>query len=121
MFESAWASLLGGLAAHDADEVQQAIFEMGAIHNEIDEIPDLVVERLLTLLRNERMYTSALSGHVLNFFEFEAPYLTDRQKSLVTGFLRAHGDEFIHVHSQQVVAELREGKYLRPVGKDHPA
>jgi hypothetical protein len=113
MLETAWANLLSSLAGSDADGVQEAIFDLGAISNDVDEIPDFVVERLLTLLRNERMYTSELTGHVLNFFEFEAPHLTDRQKWLVIGFLNAHGDQFTHFHSQQVVAELREGKYLQ--------
>jgi hypothetical protein len=113
MFETAYAKLLTNLVEGDADAVQQAIFELGGVHNETDQIPDSVVERLVTLLRNERMYNSDLAGHVLNYFEFESPRLTDWQKRLVIGFLKAHGDQFSHVHSQQVVAELREGKYLQ--------
>ena len=57
------------------------------------------------------MYKSPYAGQLLNFFEFESPNLTDRQKWLCIGFLNAHGSEFSDVHSRQVVAELREGKY----------
>ena len=111
--ETAFAELLGCLAANDADGVQDAIFKLGAVHSGVDQIPDEIVERLLSLLRSERLYKSSLSGHVLNFFEFQAPYLSDRSKSLCVGFLNAHGDQFRHVHSHQVVAELREGEYLK--------
>jgi len=111
--ETAFAQLLGCIAANDADGVQKAIFDLGAIHNGIKQIPDDVVERILTLLRSERMYKSHHSGHILNFFEFEAPYLSDRAKNLCIGFLNAHGDRFEDVHSHQVVAELREHEYLK--------
>jgi hypothetical protein len=96
----------------DADGVQRAIFDLGPSHNGWAAVPDEVVERLLTLLRSDEMYSSRLAGHVLNYFEFEASSLSARQKSLCIGFLRAHGDNFTDVHSQQVVMELREGKYL---------
>ena len=96
----------------DADNVQRAIFDLSPIHNGWATVPDEVVERLLTLLRSDEMYSSRLAGHVLNYFEFEAPRLSADQKSLCIGFLKAHGDKFTGVHSRQVVAELREGKYL---------
>jgi hypothetical protein len=111
--ETAFANLLGCIAAHDASGVEQAVFDLTSIHCEYDQVPDHLVERLLTLLRNEKLYESPLAGYVLNFFEFEAPRLTARQKSLCAGFLNAHGDRFAHVHSQQVVAELRYGDYLK--------
>ena len=111
--ETAYGKLLGCIAANDSDGVEQAIFDLGSIHCDYDQVPDNLVECLLTLLRNEKMYKSPLAGHILNFFEFEAPRLTSRQKSLCIGFLNAHGDQFTHVHSQQVVAELREGDYLK--------
>ena len=111
--ETAFAQLLGCLAANDAGGVQDSIFDLDALHNGLDQIPDDLVERLLTLLRNERMYESPLAGHVLNFFEFGAPHLSDRAKSLCAGFINAHGDAFKHVHSQQVVVELRFGPYLK--------
>jgi hypothetical protein len=111
--ETAYADLLASLAANDAAGVQDAVFRLGAIHSDSSQVSDHVVERLLTLLRSERMYVSALAGHVLNFFEFEGPQLSDRAKLLCIGFLKAHGDEFSHVHSRQVVAELRAGAYLK--------
>ena len=111
--ETAFAKLLGCIAANDSDGTQKATFELGAVHNRSKQIPDDIVERILTLLRSERMYKSPLAAHLLNFFEFEAPYLSDRAKSLCIGFLNAHGDQFKNVLSHQVVAELREGRYLR--------
>jgi len=100
------------LNAGDADGVQQAIFDLSPIHNGWQVVPDEVVEGLLTLLRTSEMYNSRLAGHVLNYFEFEAPRLSARQKSLCAGFLKAHGDSFTDVHSRQVVVELRNGDYL---------
>ena len=99
------------LAGNDEEGVRDAIFDLGGIRNEWTKIPDEVVERLLTLLRNEKMYKSSLAGHILTFFEFESDKLTDRAKWLCIGFLNAHGDEFSDVHSQQVVTELRYGLY----------
>ena len=81
--------------------------------NGLDRIPDDVSERLLMILMNERTGESPLAGHILNFFEFESLYLSNRAKSLCTAFLLAYGDKFKHVHSQQVVNELRFGPYLR--------
>jgi hypothetical protein len=100
------------IALGNADGVQQVIFDLGPIPNRWRAVPDEVIERLLTLLRSDDMYDSPLAGHVLNYFDFEAPRLTARQKSLCTGFLNAHGDQFTDVLSRQVVAELREGTYL---------
>ena len=111
-FERQFAALRESLDAADAEGVQKAIFDLSAIANNWTTIPDEVVERLLTLLRDETMYKSRLAGHVLNYFEFEASKLSERQKWLCVGFLKAHGDEFTDTHSQQVVAELREGNYL---------
>jgi hypothetical protein len=97
----------------DEDGVQQAIFDLKAVCNGWDRVPDEVVEQLLTILRSEKMYSSELAGHVLNYFEFESHHLTSRQKSLCVGFLNAHGDQFTHFHSQEVVAELRHGYFLK--------
>jgi hypothetical protein len=96
----------------DADGVQQTIFDLSPIHNGWAAVPDEVVERLLTLLRSDEMYKSRLAGQALNYFEFGAPRLSARQKSLSIGFLKAHGDKFSDVHSRQVVGELRERNYL---------
>jgi hypothetical protein len=107
-----FAYLRACLDIGDADNVEQVIFDLGSAHNQWDAIPDEIVEGLLTLLRSGEMYKSRLAGRVLNYFESEAPRLSSRQKHLCIGFLNAHGDEFTDVHSQQVVSELREGKYL---------
>ena len=90
---------------------QAAIFDFGAITNDWAKIPDEVVERLLRLLSSQEMYKSPCSGHVLNFFESESRYLTDRQKWLCIVFLNENGDKFSDLHSQQVVTELRYGRY----------
>jgi hypothetical protein len=96
----------------DADGVQKAIFDLGPTPNNWTTIPDEVVEGLLNLLCRDDMYKSRLAGHILNYFEFEAPKLSEHQKRLCIGFLKAHGNEFTDVHSRQVVAELRGGNYL---------
>jgi len=112
-FEAKFARLQECLANGDADGVQDAIFDLGPLTNGWRVIPDEVVERLLTLLQGEQMYESQLAGHVLNYFEFEAPRLSARQKSLCTSFLNAHGDQFVDVLSRQVVTELRYDNYLK--------
>ena len=38
---------------------------------------------------------------------------SEHQKQLCVDFLRKYGDHFRHVHGMQVVAELREGDYLK--------
>jgi hypothetical protein len=111
--ETAFADLLGCLAANDSAGVQNAISKLGTIHNELDQVPDHVVERLLALLRSQRMCDSPLAGHVFNFFEFESSAISSRAKSMCRGFLDAHGDAFTHSHSRQVVTELRYGPYLK--------
>ncbi len=105
------ARLQGALQQENEKDVQDVMFDLCSIRNDWAEIPDEVVERLLTLLRNEEMYKSPYAGHLLNFFEFESDKLTDRAKWLCIGFLNAHGDEFSDVHSRQVVTELRYGLY----------
>jgi hypothetical protein len=101
------------LANGDGDGVRDAVFGLNSINNGWEVVPDEIVERLLTLLRSEQMYESPLAGHVLNYFEFESPRLSARQKSLYIGFLNAHGDQFLNIHSRQVVTELRHDSYLK--------
>lgn len=100
------------LANRDADGVQDAIFSLSPIVNGWWHNPDEVVERLLALHTSEQMYESSLAGHVLNYFEFESPSLSKRQKGLCIGFLNAYGDQLVDVHSRQVVTELRFENYL---------
>lgn len=111
--EESVARLRECIAHGDADGVQDAIFGLSPLENGWKTVPDEVVERLLTLLRSEQMYKSHLAGHVLNYFEFESPRLSSRQKWLCIGFLNAHGDQFVDVHSRQVVTELRYEAYLK--------
>lgn len=106
------AQLREHLALGSEHAVQQVIFELGPIHNGWHEVPDEVAEGLLTILRTPEMFTSPLPGHVLNYFEFESPRLTQRQKQLCKAFLKAHGNSFTDVFSMQVVAELQEGSWL---------
>ena len=110
--DSKFAHLHECIARCDANGVQDAIFDLSACASGWV-IRDEVVERLLTLLRSEEMYKSSVAGHVLNFFEFESSHLNPRQKWLCVGFLAAHGDQFDHILSRQVVAELRHGNYLK--------
>jgi hypothetical protein len=110
-FREKFARLEDALRRENKKDVQDAMFDLGGTTNDWAEIPDEVVEHLLTLLRNEAMYKSPYAGHILNFFEFESPRLTDRQKWLCIGFLNAHGDEFRDVFAHQVVVELRCGLY----------
>ena len=102
----------------NAECVGQAIFDLSPIRNSWDFVPDEVVERLLALLSRDEMFTSPHAGQVLNYFEFEADKLSASQKLLCIQFLKTHGDKFAHVHSQQVVAELRHGKYLSSPSPD---
>lgn len=97
----------------EVDGIHQAIFELSPISNGWREVPDRVVEGLLTMLRDDKMYNSAVAAHLLNYFEFESPHLTRHQKSLCVGFLKAHGDRFTDFYSQHVVGELRAGDYLK--------
>ena len=96
----------------DSEGVQEAIFELGA-GSSWKKVPDEVVEGLLALLRNEKMFESPMAGQILNYFEFESPRLTSHQKWLCIGFLDAHGDRFVDAHSSQVVTELRYDDYLK--------
>jgi len=101
------------IALGDDDGVQQAIFDLAPSSNGRRSVPDEIVESLLTLLRQPAMASSHLSGHVLNYFEFESKRLTPLQKRQCMAFLEAHGDSFSHVFAMQVVSELREGLWLR--------
>jgi len=97
----------------DSEGVGNALFGLSPIHNDWKTVPDEVVETLLAMLTIEQMYKSPFAGQVLNYFEFESDRLSEDQKSRCISFLKAHGDQFDHVHSRQVVAELRHGTYLK--------
>ena len=112
--EDKFARLRESLNGRDEDGIQRAIFELGTAHNNSWPIPDEVIERLLALLREDGMFASPFAGHILNFFEFEAPQLRPNQKRLCREFLKLYGDSLTDTHSCQVVAELREDNYLAP-------
>ena len=95
----------------DAEEVQKAIFDLGFTHLG-REMPDDISFKILEILKEHEMFQSPLAGHLLNHFEFHSSQLSPKAKDRCIGFLRAWGDKFKHVHSSQVVAELREGTYL---------
>jgi hypothetical protein len=97
----------------DAEKIGWVISQLGWAGSQQAQIPDATVERLLALLKNEEKYGSKFAGQILNFFEFESCHLTDHQKRLCVEFLREHGDHFNHVHSRQVVTELRHDHYLK--------
>ena len=100
------------IGLNDREKVQRTIFAMGAGYNGWIRLPDEIVEGILTILRDEGLYDSEMAALVLNYFEFESSSMSSRQKKLVQGFLEAHGNRFTHVHSAQVVTELRYGDYL---------
>jgi len=108
MFES----LENAIRTNDEAALQDAIFELGFLRNDQLMIPDEVTFKIIDALRQENMYSSALSGHLLNHFEFHSQYISATAKNRCIGFLQTWGDHFSHVHSQQVVAELRTGSYL---------
>jgi hypothetical protein len=100
------------ISLNDREKVEQAIFAMGAAYNGWIKIPDEIVDGLLDILREPHLHESELAAHVLNYFEFESPRLSSRQKHRVKGFLEAHGDSFTDVWSAQVVTELKYESYL---------
>ena len=108
-------ALAAALAAEDPNAVQSAIFELGQLRTVEDTIPDEIALQVLEMLRRPELGGSSLSGHVLNFFEFESPRLSQLAKDRCAAFLREWGSQFTHVHSVQVVGELLYGDYLRPV------
>lgn len=106
------AQLRECISLNDREKVEKAIFRMGAAYNGWIRVPDEIVDGLLNILREPHLHDSELAAHVLNYFEFESPRLSSRQKHRVKGFLETHGDCFTDVWSAQVVTELRYENYL---------
>jgi hypothetical protein len=104
--------LQDALYRNDQKAVLDALWPFSAALNDW-EIADDVVERLLTILTQQRMYQSPYAGHLLQFFEIESERLTDRQKWFCIRFLNAHGNEFTDGFSAQMIGELRAGLFLR--------
>jgi hypothetical protein len=105
------AALEAALARNDPRAVQGAILELGASRS--PRHLDQAARGVLGILDRPETWTSALAGHVLNFFVFEAPYLSRASKDSCARFLVAHGHEFTDPHGAQVVWELRTGAYLK--------
>jgi len=101
------------IAENDPIAVQDAIFDLGLFYTDERLIPDEVSFKVIDLLGQEAMSRSSLAAHLLNHFEFHASCISQRAKDACVRFLQAQGDRFLHVHSQQVVSELRHGSYLR--------
>ena len=99
--------------ANDAKALQSAIFNLSDMRNPNGLLPDEFAFEIIDILRRDEMKTSPLAGHLLNYFEFEAPYISSKAKDRCVGFLNAWGKDFKHVHSSQVVAELQAGDYLK--------
>ena len=97
---------------NDADALQDAIYGLGLIRDENGLIPDDITFGIIDTLKVPGMFKSPLAGHLLNHFEYHSGGLSAKAKDRCIGFLNAWGDSFSHFHSQQVVAELREGRYL---------
>jgi hypothetical protein len=83
-------------------------------------LDDKVAFDVLALLKRPEIASSSLAAYLLNFFEFESPRISQRAKERCGALLREWGDTFSHVHSQQVVTELRFGSYLKPEQPEAP-
>ena len=95
-------------------EVEDAVFNFMDYRGTVDGfLPNEIAFKILDLLKLDEMKTSELAAHLLNYFEFEAKHLSPKAKDRCVGFLNAWGDEFKHIHSSQIVAELRMGEYLK--------
>ena len=114
---SLWNQILRPLRktvdAGSAVEVESEIQDLGYQYLSKEFIPDEVTFEILRLLKEPGMFSSETAAHLLNFFEFESQKLSNRAKARCFAFLREWGDHFSHVHSQQVVAELQSGEYLK--------
>ena len=114
------ARLESALASNDPDSVQDAVFSLSEDLTSGQFLDDEIAFDVLTLLKRPDLRTSLLAAHLLNYFEFEAPHITQRAKDRCAAFLREWGDTCTHVYSQQVVTELRSGPYLKPKPHKEP-
>jgi len=115
-----FASLESAVASNDPNSVQQAVFGLGNLPLTQGQLDDEVAFGVLEMLKRPEMAGSPLAAHLLNFFEFEAPRISQRAKDRCSAFLREWGDSFSHLHGQQVVTELRHGPYLKHVQPKAP-
>jgi hypothetical protein len=108
------AALDSAIASGDPEAVQQAVFHLINLRKGCELLRDEIAFEVLALLRRAELSASPLAAHLLNFFEFHSTHISQRAKDRCSAFLREWGDTFSHFHSQQVVAELRSGQYLKP-------
>jgi hypothetical protein len=114
------SALQSAIASEDSEAIQDAVYELGKCRNTEGLIDDEVAFEVLAILRSSEVWNSTFGGHLLNFFEFEAPRLSQRAKDRCEAFLREWGNQFTDVHSVQVVGELLYGTYLKPVPPKPP-
>ena len=100
------------IEADDAIAVQQAIFDLSKLRNASAYLPDDIATEIIDILRREEMKTSLLSGHILNYFEYEAPNISPKAKKRCIGYLSVWGNDFKDVHCIQVIAGLMSRVYL---------
>ena len=113
-------TLEAAIAADNAEAVQDAIFALGKFRGTDGMLPDELALQLLAILRRQESWQSTVAGHVLNFFEFEAPRLSQNAKDFCLAFLHEWGSRFTDIHSVQVVGELLHGPYLKPIPPKPP-
>jgi len=107
------AALESAIAGNDPRAVQDAVFALGDDRMPGALFEDEVAFEVLAILKRPEMRASPLAAHLLNFFEYQAPRISQRAKDRCSAFLREWGDTFTHLYSQHVVAELRAGPYLK--------
>ena len=113
-------ALESAIAAGDAEAVEDAVFALGRLRTSGGQIDDQIPIQILGILRRPEMRGSPLTGRLMNFFEFEATRLSQKVKDRCAAFLREWGSEFTDFHSIQVVGELLQGEYLKPIAPRPP-
>jgi hypothetical protein len=114
------AALENAVESGDAKAVERAIFDLGSLPLAQGLLDDELAFGILALLKRSGLATSPIAAHLLNFFEFESPRISQLAKDRCSAFLQEYGDMFSHIHSQQVVTELRHGAYLKPQQPEPP-
>lgn len=99
------------IEADDAAAVQQAIFDLSKLRDASVYLPDDIAIGIIDILRRDEMKTSPLAGHVLNYFEYEAPNISPKAKKRCIGYLSVWGNDFKDVHCTQVIAGLMSREY----------
>jgi hypothetical protein len=115
-----FARLESALESNDPEAVQDAVFALRGETSSGEFLEDEIAFGVIALLKRSDLSSSPLAAHLLNYFEFEAPRISQRAKDRCAAFLREWGDSFTHFHSQQVVTELRHGPYLKPEPHKEP-